>query len=146
MRLRAVLPIVAALALSGCLNGGRGLQPIALQEPAKANEGDMAATIIKAMNGGLVGGAVGQGLSDAEKRRGLEAEYRALEYTPAGEAVAWGESGGRSGFGEVTAAQAYSVGSQNCRQYTQTVTAKGRTQVARGTACRAADGSWTPLT
>ena len=38
------------------------------------------------MGGGLIGGAIGSRLSDADKRAALQAEYRALEYTPAGKA------------------------------------------------------------
>ena len=66
-----------------------------------------------------------------------------LRGTPAGKAVDW--QGSRGG-GSVTAAQPYRVGSQDCRQYTQTVNAGGQSRSARGTACRNPDGSWTPLT
>ena len=55
-----------------------------------------------------------------------------------------GERLGR--YGEVVAAQPYRVGSQDCRQYTQTVFTGTAGATARGTACRNADGSWTPLT
>lgn len=101
--------------------------------------------IMKSMQGGLIGGSIGAGLSDSEKVRALEAEYKALEYSQAGQAVAWkGDSAGVSG--SAAAAQAYRVGSQDCRQYTQTVVRDGQSRVARGTACRNGDGSWTPLT
>ncbi|MCV0396203.1 MAG: hypothetical protein K5872_04490 [Rhizobiaceae bacterium] len=140
-RLVAGVLAISTLVLSGCLTGGK--QSTALAPDPSSEE--IAARIIAAMNGGLVAGPVGANLTESEKRRALEAEYRALEYTPAGEAVAWGAEGGSSGYGEVTARQPYSVGSQNCRQYKLTVTAKGRTQEARGTACRNEDGSWTPL-
>lgn len=140
-RLVAGMVAISALALSGCLTGGERTDVLA---PDPSTE-EIAARIIAAMNGGLVAGPVGADLTESEKRRALEAEYRALEYTPAGESVAWGAEGGSSGYGEVMARQPYSVGSQNCRQYTLTVTAKGRTQQARGTACRNEDGSWTPL-
>jgi surface antigen len=100
---------------------------------------------MKSMNGGLIGGSIGNGLTDDEKARALEAEYRALEYAQAGQSVSWkGEDAGT--YGEAAAAQAYRVGSQDCRQYTQTVVRNGQQKVARGTACRNADGSWTPLT
>ena len=39
------------------------------------------------MGGGLIGGSIGAGLSDGEKRRALEAEYRALEYGQGGQPV-----------------------------------------------------------
>ena len=96
------------------------------------------------MNGGLVGGTIGAGLNAGEKRSALEAEYKALEYTASGQKVAWQGVSGHSG--EVVAAQPYRVGSQDCRQYTQTVVISGASTTARGTACRNSDGSWTPLT
>lgn len=134
--------LAVGFTVSGCLTAGGRDIAVATDPSTEA----IAARVIAAMKGGLVGGPVGAGLTEAEKRRALEAEYRALEHTPPGEAVAWGEEGGSGGYGEVIAAQPYSVGSQNCRQYTLTVTAKGRTRQARGTACRNPDGSWTPLT
>ena len=78
-------------------------------------------------------------------RPALEAEYRALEYTPSGRPVTWKGSQGNL-YGEVTAAQPYRVGSQDCRQYTHTFSLNGPRQTVRGTACRNPDGSWTPLT
>ena len=102
-------------------------------------------TIISAMDGGLIGGSIGSGLRESDRRTALQAEYRALEYSPAGKAVDWQGSGGGV-TGSVTAAQPYRVGSQDCRQYTHTVSSRGQNQTARGTACRNPDGSWTPLT
>nr|WP_269932311.1 hypothetical protein [Aminobacter sp. HY435] len=147
MRLR--LALVAGLAaVSGCTtsglsSGGGGLLPVSGGGDAGASSGKVAARIIDSMEGGLVGGSVGNGLSDGDRRKALEAEYRALEYGQGGQAVAW-KGEGRSG--EVVAAQPYRVGSQDCRQYSQTVFTTGTPLVARGTACRNADGSWTPLT
>ncbi len=97
------------------------------------------------MDGGLIGGSIGSSLSATEKRSALEAEYKALEYTTSGQKVTWkGDQASR--YGEVVPAQPYRVGSQDCRQYTQTVFTGGAGVTARGTACRNADGSWTPLT
>lgn len=100
--------------------------------------------LLQALNGGLVGG-VSSTLSPSDRARALEAEYRALEYSPAGKAVDWSDPA--TGIhGEVVAAQPYQVGSQNCRQYTHTVYAGAAApQSARGTACRNQNGSWTPL-
>lgn len=120
--------------------GGGVLQAYAAAGQAQP---PVASSIVEAMAGGLIGGTLGSGLDRRDRRRALEAEYRALEHTPAGEAVAWGDPQDRSG--EVVAGSPYRVGSQNCRQYTHTVRAGERTQSARGTACRNPDGSWTPL-
>lgn len=134
--------IVALSLLAGCTSTGLD-RPGSGGLIAPSVEAGRAA-ILRNMNGGLIGGTVGSGLSERERRTALEAEYRALEYTPSGQAVAWTGDAGRSG--EVVAAQPYRVGSQDCRQYVHKVTIGGQTGQARGTACRNADGSWTPLT
>jgi surface antigen len=137
--------VAATIALSGCstigLGGGRAATPAASGPVTPA----APETIISAMDGGLIGGTIGSGLRESDRRTALQAEYKALEYTPAGNAVEWQGSAGNLG-GAVTAAQPYRVGSQDCRQYTHTVTASGQKRTARGTACRNRDGSWTPLT
>ncbi|WP_109574818.1 hypothetical protein [Aminobacter sp. AP02] len=146
MRLRVAL-VAGILAGSGCttsgLGGGGGIVPSLGGGDSSASSGKVATRNINAMDGGLIGGSIGSGLSDSDRRKALEAEYRALEYGQGGQAVAW-KGEGRSG--EVVAAQPYRVGSQDCRQYSQTVFTSGTPLTARGTACRNADGSWTPLT
>ena len=142
--------IAALLGLSACGTtnnaeqddpaGGPGL----IRRTLGAGDAGQSA-IIKSMGGGLIGGSIGTGLSDDEKARALEAEYRALEYGQGGQPVTWkGASTGT--YGEVIAAQPYRVGSQDCRQYVHTVFQDAQPKKARGTACRNADGSWTPLT
>lgn len=146
MKIRVAL-VSALLAVSGCTTLGKGPDVTVAPQPASLppSGGKVTTTIISAMGGGLVGGSIGSGLSDADKRKALEAEYKALEYTASGQKVTWkGDSSGRSG--EVVAAQPYRVGSQDCRQYTHTVFTGTAGATARGTACRNADGSWTPLT
>lgn len=141
------LALIAALTmLSACAttrdaadDGGGGTPAGEAARPAGSS------TIIKSMGGGLIGGSIGAGLSNDEKSRALEAEYRALEYAQAGQPVQW-KGDEASTYGEASAAQAYRVGSQDCRQFMQTVNRNGQSKVARGTACRNADGSWTPLT
>ncbi len=119
-----------------------GTGAVAVLEPGSEK---VAAAIISAMGGGLVGGTIGDDLSRGERRIALEAEYRALEYTPNRQPVVWGDKPDGH-YGEVVAAAPYRVGSQDCRQYAHTVYTGGQPKRARGTACRNADGSWTPLT
>ena len=103
-----------------------------------------AAVYITALQGGLVSRNSAAQLSKADMQRALEAEYRALEAAPGGQPVVWQ---GKGVTGSVVAAAPYQVGSQNCRQYTHTLTLEGNKQaVARGAACRNPNGSWTPLT
>lgn len=134
--------VAATIALSGCSTLG-GVRTPAATPAAGPTTPAAPETIISAMDGGLIGGSIGSNLRDGDRRMALQAEYRALEYTPGGKAVDWQGSGVT---GSVTAAQPYRVGSQDCRQYTHTVSRGGQSQTARGTACRNPDGSWTPLT
>lgn len=128
--------------LAGCTTLGGG--PRAPGPSAAVNTSPAAPeTIIAAMGGGLIGGQIGAGVSEDDRRAALQAEYRALEYSPGGKPVDWQGSGVT---GSVTAAQPYRVGSQDCRQYTQTINVGGQSRSGRGTACRNPDGSWTPLT
>lgn len=147
--MKSCLALVSILlAISGCATPGKSGGPnVTVTLPPAANQpsgAKVAATIISAMDGGLIGGSIGAGLSEAEKRSGLEAEYKALEYTASGQKVTW-KSDRSAHYGEVVAAQPYRVGSQDCRQYTHTVFTGTAGVTARGTACRNANGSWTPL-
>jgi surface antigen len=83
-------------------------------------------------------------ISNSDRVRALEAEYKALESSPGGQKVIWDGDGGA--HGEVVAATPYQVGSQNCRQYSHSVSVNGGAPLtARGAACRNTNGSWTPL-
>lgn len=130
---------LAGLALQGCVAGG--LAPVTPQPPSAQTQ---AATLLAALNGGLVSGVLGEGLSDNAKLKAVAAEYRALENPFGAEPARWSDD--RSGaVGEVAAAVPYRVGSQDCRTYTHTVTFKGQARSATGAACRRADGAWLRL-
>lgn len=102
-----------------------------------------ASAIARALDGGLIGRSGLADISRADRQRALEAEYRALEHIPAAQPVAW--RGGDGTAGEVTAAQPYRVGSQDCRPYQHRIDAPTGTVTVRGTACRSPNGTWTPL-
>jgi surface antigen len=112
---------------------------------ATATEPESSAYYIQALRGGLVSRIPGVRLSSTDKSRALEAEYKVLETAPGGQSVTWQGAGGLTG--EVVAAVPYQVGSQNCRQYSHSITVREGTTpaIARGAACRNANGSWTPL-
>lgn len=139
MTIRMAL-LASLLALAGCGTtsglGGKPGGPAVDTPPVTGGKASMV--------GGLVTGDIGKGLNSGDKRKALEAEYRALEYTQSGQKVSWnGDSSGRSG--DVVPAQPYRVGSQDCRQYTHTIVIDGATRTGRGTACRNTDGSWATL-
>ncbi|MCY1664157.1 hypothetical protein [Rhizobium sp. SL86] len=134
-----VTPIVSVSLLAGCTTTSGGTTTaggLFSRGPSPS------AKYIAALQGGMVG-RVSLNLSDSDRQRALEAEYRALESASVGQPVVWSGSNVK---GEVVAAAPYQVGSQNCRQYTHTLTVAGRESKIRGAGCRNADGSWTPLT
>src|SRR5690606_33539582 len=108
-----------AFAVSGCAQGGiLGMRSDATLELSQfaSSVVESEKTALGVVGGGLIGGQLGAGLTRKDHLFGLEAEYRALETTPAGRPVRWqNEATGRSGT--VVAAQPYRVGSQDCRQY-----------------------------
>ena len=145
--MRTGLIVTLALSLlSGCASfgfGGKTKVSAQIDPPAIAqNPGD---ALIARLAGGLIGQKLGKSLDAADRKAALVAEYKALEATQAGQAVAWANAASGHG-GSVTAAQPYRVGSQNCRQYTHTFAMGSPSQTVKGTACRNGDGSWTLLT
>lgn len=138
--------LAAALALGGCASGGNSTSSVIGRFAPGGDESANRASqsIVAAMGEGLVGAAFASPLGERDRLLALEAEYRALEYSQAGQAVAW-ESNNGDLSGEVVASQPYRVGSQDCRQYTHTVSSAGQSRSLRGAACRNEDGSWTPL-
>ncbi|MBB6180846.1 hypothetical protein [Pseudorhizobium flavum] len=138
MRLRSLqigATFLALAVIAGCstTSGGGGSLL-----PARSSG---STPYIAALQGGIVSRS-GVEISNSDRARALEAEYRALEAAAVGQPVTWS---GRDVSGQVVAAAPYQVGSQNCRQYKHTLTASGRQAIARGAACRNKDGSWTPL-
>ena len=137
MKVRAVKfvvwPVLAASLLSACTSTGGNRGGLFAKTPPNS--------FIVALQGGIISRA-GVQLGESDRQRALEAEYRALEFSEVGQSTEWA---GRNMKGRVVAAAPYQVGSQNCRSYTPTVNADGRELRARGSACRNADGAWTPL-
>ena len=132
--------VASMLAMAGCTtNSG---QPYVINSFVPAGSGKNS--VIDALNGGIMDPTVSATLSNQDRMRALEAEYRALEIAPSGQIVAWKGTQGQIS-GEVYAAQPYEVGSQNCRQYVHKIDNDGQVVSSRGTACRNDDGSWTPL-
>lgn len=109
-----------------------------------SGSGRVVATAIGIAAGGLIGNRIGAALDEQDRRRAMEAEYRALQYGPPEAPVVW-RSPDSNVYGEVVPGNAYQRGGYDCRDYTHTVYIDGRPEVARGTACRQPDGTWSPV-
>ncbi len=104
----------------------------------------LAAGVAGAAIGGLIGNRIGASMDDEDKQRAYAAQMQALENGRSGTAVAWkNPDSGR--YGSVVPGPAYQANGQQCRQYTHTIYIDGRPQVARGSACRNPDGTWTAI-
>lgn len=140
--LRTGTVLAFAMLVGGCATSNSGVGAGAPLSFAPVSSADNV--YITALHGGLIGQVGDVPLGNADRRNALRAEYKALEAAPGGQGVPW--QGANGVTGEVVAATPYQVGSQNCRQYTQTINAAGATTTRRGAACRNPDGTWTPLT
>jgi len=104
----------------------------------------VAAGLAGAAIGGLIGNRIGAAMDDEDKQRAYAAQVQALESGRSGAAVPWrNPDSGR--YGSVVPGPAYQSNGLQCRQYTHTIYIDGRPQVARGSACRNADGTWTAV-
>jgi surface antigen len=102
----------------------------------------IAAGLAGAAIGGMIGNRIGAGMDDQDKQLAYEAQVQALERGRTGTAVPWrNPDSGR--YGSVIPGQAYQANGLQCRPYTHTIYIDGRPQVARGSACRNPDGTWT---
>jgi surface antigen len=124
---RAVLATVcgAALAsLGACMS----------QTAAPSVEGPVAAQAV-VPSGGLLSGAVGASLSEADRQAAFDAQIAALE---AGQRRSWRGSHGIFGFIEPGS----EIGTAGCRSYSQTIYIAGRPNKGNGQACRQPEGGW----
>ena len=104
----------------------------------------MAAGLAGAAIGGMIGNRIGASMDDEDKQRAYAAQMQALENGKSGAAVAWkNPDSGR--YGSIVPGPAYQTNGQQCRPYTHTIYIDGRPQVARGSACRNPDGTWTAV-
>lgn len=148
LKFAILLPLACLLAGCNTTSGSTRLddtgQQFADDGDSAGDQPENASFYIQALKGGLVARMTGLKISKNDQARALEAEYKALETSPGGQKVVWDGNGGT--HGEVVAATPYQVGSQNCRQYSHSISVNGGAPTtARGAACRNANGSWTPL-
>lgn len=106
-----------------------------------SGSGQLWATGAGVLLGAFLGGEIGKSLDRADRQYMGQTTYSALESGQSNQAVRW-QNPDSGHYGTVTPYPAYQQGNYNCREYTQTVYIDGRSETARGTACRQPDGSW----
>lgn len=152
-RSRIALALVAVLAVPACQDMqdnpkqtmgtivGAGLGALAGSQVGSGT-GQMAAIAVGTLAGAWMGSEVGKSLDKADRQYASQATQNALEYTPSGKTTTWNNPDSGN-YGSVTPVETYQTASgQDCREFETTITVDGKTEVAKGTACREPDGTW----
>ena len=104
--------------------------------------GNKVAIVAGTLLGAILGSEVGRSLDKADQAHASRTTQSSLESAPTGKPSRWvNPDSGHSG--SVTPTRTFKSSSgEDCREFEQTVTIDGRTEVAYGTACRQPDGTW----
>ncbi|MCW2247147.1 surface antigen [Azospirillum fermentarium] len=143
-------PLALALAtvmLSGCFtSGSSGGSSSAPGGPViDARMGAGTEKLNASGVGTLLGAFVGRDIADSLDKEDQQAASKAMTRAYAahlGEVTQWSNpKSGNSGT-ITTTREGYNTANTYCREFRQTVTVKGKTELAYGTACKQADGGW----
>ena len=105
-------------------------------------KGKLAAVAIGALGGAYLGSEIGKSLDYVDRLKAGEAEQSALEMNRAGVATRW-HNPDTGNSGKVTPEPAVQLASgEFCREYEHEIIVDGRSEVAKGTACRQTNGKW----
>jgi surface antigen len=96
-----------------------------------------------ALIGGLLGSQIGKHLDKEDVARAEQANQRAMDQNATGQSATWSNPNtGASGTVTPTTNAYVAQTGETCREFQQTVSAKGSSETARGRACKQPDGSW----
>jgi surface antigen len=146
-RLFLVPALALGLGLAGCSSNRQGGTIIGavggalLGSQFGSGGARVVATVVGALAGAWIGSEIGRSLDERDRRRHRETAQSALDENDPGETATWANSEtGHSG--STTPGESFSREGRTCRNFEQTVTVEGETEVARGVACKQPDGSW----
>ena len=143
-------PLSGALLVAGCEQRGQketisGIAGAALGGLLGAQfgggKGQLAATGLGVLLGGLAGSEIGRSLDDVDRMKANEAARKAQDAS-LGQQITWAnpESGN---YGSVTPVRdGTSSDGLYCREFRQNITVEGKMETGTGVACRRADGTW----
>ncbi len=149
---KVVVAIVAIGLLAGCAETGiskqtggavlGGVTGGILGAQIGSGRGKILAAIGGTLLGALIGSEIGKRLDERDRLLMSQSTQKTLESSPSGEVTNWrNPDTGHSGT-VVAEPVAEKTGGEICREFTQTITIEGKTETAKGTACRQPDGTW----
>ena len=119
--------------------GGAAAGALAGMAFADSGGGKLIGGLIGATIGGFVGNQIGSRL-DAKSRRKMEQNtYYALDSGTIGREYTWY---GDNSEGYTIPTKEYKRYDDYCREFTQVVKIRGKSETVYGTACKQVDGSW----
>ena len=134
----ALLGVLIAFGMAAC-QGSANPGPSAAIDPSVQSKSETLAPKVMPV-AGVLAGAFGADLNEADKRIAFDAQIAALEN---GERRSWRGSRGAYGYVEPGAESTRMEGL--CREYAHTVYLAGRPQTAKGLACKGREGEWRML-
>jgi len=157
LSIRTTAIALIGLSLAGCAGGtiggpkeetgtlvGAGAGALLGSQIGGDSRARVVGGVLGAGIGALLGNRIGAAMDDEDKKRAYAAQMQALESGRSGAPVAWrNPDSGR--YGNIVPGPAYQQEGMTCRPYTHTIYISGQPQVARGSACRNPDGTWSPV-
>ena len=128
---------IGVVLIGGCSGGGFTLGSGAAPAPTASQPVAAPQLPTGAALGGILGGAVGAQLDEADRQAAYDAQVAALD---AGERRTW--RGAHGAFGYVEPGPGADSAQGFCRSYAQTIYIAGRPQRGHGLGCRQSDGAW----
>jgi surface antigen len=150
MFVKTIVPAALALGLlAGCASSKSGDSPASPAQVIGSQYGKGGAKYAGSGVGSLLGAFVGRDIGaslDKGDQEQAEKAARTAYAGPIGEWVRWNNpQSGHSGS-IIATREGYSNAGTYCREYRQTVTAGGKSELAYGTACKQANGAWKIMT
>jgi surface antigen len=142
-----VAAALGALALAACANDPAGVT--SSTAPGGGSNAYTGSVPAAPDQGALAAGPAGPGtlsvppLDPRDRDAAGAAQLRALQFGEPGAPVSW-RSPDSGHHGTIVPGPAYQSNGMTCREFSHTIYVDSRPQTGRGSACRNANGTWTP--
>lgn len=103
--------------------------------------GQIVATAAGTLLGAWIGGSIGRSLDERDRETAYKTDQKALEANADGEKSSWSNPDNKTS-GAITPVNNFQSAGRECRDYEKSVVVDGEVEQAKGTACRASDGTW----
>ena len=145
MFVKKLVPAAMAIALlAGCVSTSqeatKNAETVGGRIPS--TYGNASGKVASSGTGPLLGAFIGGAAIQPSDAAAAEAAAKRAYAAPIGDKVGW-TNPATGHYGSLTTTrEGYNNAGQYCREFHQTVTTRSQTELAYGTACKQADGTW----